>query len=266
MVHNAVDYDSTCTIDSLLCIRPHSLVCDSLLSDVPENGQAYLKTEHLGSVLARSMGGGQDGWFHDSSESHYEDAEPGIGSLTMSLYGIYSMRANSFAEMTYMKKHAKALKTVSRENDPANGCVRLTCRIGAAEGYRIYSEEAARKIMTSDTNLPKPDRREYVIYDLLPEGVQFDPSVPVKAGLVMGAGDQDLVTPSLWNSRDVTVRVDPDDGVCRNWRHTGRERVKLNVSITLEDEQIPRLKGGMWLNGVGVQFGAVCPYRELKRQ
>ncbi len=265
VVHNAVDYDSTCTIDSLLCVRPHSLVCDSLLSEVSENGQAYLKTEHLGSVLARSMGGTQDGWFHDFSESHYEDAEPGIGSLTMSLYGIYSMRANSFAEMTYMKKHAKALKTVSRENDPANGCVRLTCRIGAAEGYRIYSEEAARKIMTSDSNLPKPDRREYVIYDLLPEGVQFDPSIPVKAGLVMGAGDQDLVTPSLWNSRDVTVRVDPDDGVCRNWRHTGRERVKLNVSITLEDEQIPRLKGGMWLNGVGVQFGAVCPYRELKR-
>ena len=265
VVHNAVDYDSTCIIDSSLCIRPHSPVCDSLLSSVPENGQAYLKTEHLGSVLARSMGGTQDGWFHDSSESHYEDAEPGIGSLTMSLYGIYSMRANSFAEMSYMKKHAKALKTISRENDPANGCIRMTCRIGAVEGYRIYSEEAAHKIMTGDTNLPRPDRREYVIYDLLPEGVQFDPSVPVKAGLVMGAGDQDLVTPSLWNSRDVTVRVDPDDGVCRNWKHTGRERVKLNVTITLEEEQIPRLKSGMWLNGVGVQFGTVCPYRDLKR-
>ena len=47
--------------------------------------------------------------------------------------------------------------------------------------------------------------------------------------------------------------------------HTGRELVKLYVTITLEEEQIPRLTGEMWLNGVGVQFGAVCPYRDLKR-
>ena len=142
VVHNAVDYDSSCTIDAKLCIRPDSPVCGALLEGISDDSITLLKAEHLGSVLARSTGGSEDVWFHDSDESHYDDAEPGIRELTMSLYGMYSMRANSSAELTALKKHAKAMKTVSRENDPESGCIRLTCTIGAVEGYRIYSREA----------------------------------------------------------------------------------------------------------------------------
>ena len=265
VVHRAVDYDSSCTIDTTLCIRHDSPVCNALLSGSEEDDLTVLKTEHLGSVLARSISGSSQTWFHDSGSSHYENAEPGLSGLTMSLYGIYSMRDSSFAELGSVKKHAKAVKTVSRENDPENGCVRMTCRIGTLEGYRIYSREAAENIVRNDSNLPAPDRSEYVIYDLLPEGVQFDPSAPLRAGLVMGESDQDLVTPSLWNRKDVRVRIDPAEGVCRNWKHTGRDLVVLQVSILLEKEQIPRLCGGMWMNGVGVEFGTSCAYKDLKR-
>lgn len=265
VVHHAVDYDSSCIIDAGLCIRPESPVCGGLLTAAGENDSVHLKAEHLGSVLARSTGGSSSEWFHDQDPSHYDGAEPGIADLTLSLYGMYSMRKNSFAELTPMKKHAKALKSVFRENDPENGCIRLTCSIGALEGYQIYSQEAAQRIRTGESNLPAPDRCEYVIYDLLPEGVLFDPSVPVRAGLVTGVTDKDLVTSSLWNSRDVSVRIDPGNGIVNNWKNTGREMVILNVSVALDEQQIPRMSGGMWMNGVGVQFGAVCPYRDLKR-
>ena len=264
VLHRAVDYDSSCTIDARLCIRPQSPVCGALVTQAGEDELTSLKIEHLGSVLARSTGTSSDRWFHDSDSSHYEGAEPGLGSLTMSLYGILSMRANSFAQPGSMKKHARALKTVLRENDPENGCVRLNCRIGAIEGYLIYSGQAAERIVNADSNVPVPDRSEYVIYDLLPEGVVFDPSAPVTAGLVMGQTDRDILTPSLWDDRNVSVRIDPGTGICRNWRHTGRDLVILHVSILLDGQSIPRVSDGMWMNGVGVQFGASCPYRDLK--
>ena len=265
VIHHAVDYDSTCTIDSRLCIKPQSPVCESLLPSEGADSAAVLKAEHLGSVLAKGTGTASGAWFHDYDSSHYENAEPGLSALTMSLYGIYSMRANCFAQLSSMKKHARALKTITRENDPENGCLNMTCTIGALEGYRIYSAQAAQRIVDGNVNLPKPDRSEYIIYDLLPEGVQFDPSSPVRAGLVMGETDQDLVTPSVWNSKDVSVRIDPSAGVCRNWRNTGRELVIVHVSIRMEKEQIPRLCQEMWLNGVGVQFGARCLYKDIKR-
>ena len=264
VVHNAVDYDSSCTIDAKLCIRPDSPVCGALLEGISDDSITLLKAEHLGSVLARSTGGSEDVWFHDSDESHYDDAEPGIRELTMSLYGMYSMRANSSAELTALKKHAKAMKTVSRENDPESGCIRLTCTIGAVEGYRIYSQEAAKRIRQDRTGFPSPDRSEYVIFDLLPEGVVYDPTVPLRAGLVMEASDKNLVTPSLWSSRDVSVRIDPESGIVENWKQTGRTMVIFHVTIHLEEESIPRMNDGMWLNGVGVEFGASCPYRDLK--
>ena len=265
VVHHAVDYDSSCRIDSRLCLRPQSPVCGSLLPDGSEDAGTVLKAEHLGSVLARGCGSASAQWFHDCGSDHYVDAEPGLSDLTMSLYGIYSMRDCSYATLSSMIKHARALKTIIRENDPQNGCLRMICTIGAMEGYRVYSAQAARQIADGTSNLPRPDRNGYVIYDLLPEGVQFDPSSGIRAGLVTGHTDRELVTPSVWNCRDVSVRVDPDSGVCRNWRNTGRDLVAFHVDINLEKEQIPRLCGGMWMNGVGVQFSVLCPYKDLKR-
>ena len=265
VVHHAADYDSSCTIDSRLCLRPLSPVCASLLPDGSEDARTVLKAEHLGSVLARGCGTASAQWFHDSGATHYENAEPGLSDLTMSLYGIYSMRDCSYASLSSMIKHARALKKITRENDPQNGCLRMTCTIGAMEGYRIYSAQAARQIAKGTTNLPRPERNGYVIYDLLPEGVQFDPSSRIRAGLVMGQTDRDLVTPSVWKCKDVSVRVDPVTGVRRNWRNTGRDLVTFQVEASLEKEQIPRLCGGMWMNGVGVQFTAYCPYKDLRR-
>ena len=266
VVHRAADYESTCTIDVMLRIRPDSPAAGGLLEGADGGDMLFWKVEHLGSVLARSTGGASQRWFHDTRPDQYdEDSEPGIGELTMSLYGMYSMRANSFAELTSLKKHARALKTISRENDPSGGCIRMTCTIGAAEGYLIYSRSAADRIISSGADIPAPDRRRYVFYDLLPEGVMFDPSVPLKAGLVTGDADRSLVTPSLWNRRDVKVHIDPEHGVIGNWKNTGRTMVIIDVLIDLDAEQIPRMSGGMWMNGAGVEFGAYCPYRDLKK-
>ncbi len=265
VVHNAVDYDSSCDIYADVCIRADSPVMADFLSST-ENAGRSVKLEHLGSVLARNTGSGNDHWFHDTDDSASGNySEPGLSGLTRSLYGEISMRANSYAELTELKKHAKALKTLSRENDPANGCIRLKYTIGALEGYLIYSQSAAERIAKGQTDFPSPDRREYVIYDLLPEGVIPDPSEPLKAGLVMGTQDKHLITPSLWKGKDVSVSIDPDAGVIPDWKHTGRTMLVLKVSISAEPGQIPRMCDGMWLNGIGVQFYAYCPYRDLKR-
>lgn len=264
-VHNAVDYESSCTIDCDVCIRPDSPVVTQLLAQSGDQ-TATLRLEHLGSVLSRSTGTANDGWFHDRDDSGSGNySEPGLSELTRALYGEISMRANSFASLTRLKKHARALKTVSRENDPANGCIRLDYTIGALEGYLIYSQEAADRIAKGETNFPSPDRSEYVIYDLLPEGVIPDPSQPMKAGLVMGTQDKHLLTPSLWQGKNVSVHVDSDTGVIPNWKNTGRCMLILNVSIHMEKEKIARMCEGMWLNGVGVRFSAYCPYKDLKR-
>ncbi len=268
VVHNAADYDSTCVINSDLVIRPASPVMEEFLKNRKAGDGACVKVEHLGSVLARSSGGNGSGagWFHDTSDTGADNySEPGLSDLTKQLYGVISMRANSFAQLTELKKHAKALKTVSRENDPTAGAVRLTYTIGALEGYRIYSQSAADSIARGETAFPAPDRAEYVIYDLLPEGVIPDPSVPMKAGLVMGTQEKHLVTPSLWKGKDVSVHIDPMEGIISDWKHTGRTMVILNVSIALDEGQIPRMCDGMWMNGIGVQFGAYIPYRDLKR-
>ena len=265
VIHHAADYDSSCVIDSGLCLRQDSPVCGLLLSEGSDGDLAAFKVEHLGSVLAKSTGTSSEEWFHDMLEDENENySEPGLGDLTRSLYGVISMRANSFAQLTELKRHARAVKTVLRENDPESGGVLLTVTIGCVEGYRVYSMEAARRLMKSGSLLPVPDRREYVFYDLLPEGVIYDPSAPLKTGLVMGDQDRSLTTPSLWKGRDVSVRIDPDTGIVNNWKNTGRTMVILHLSINLDPEQIPRMESGMWLNGAGVQFGCFCPYRDLK--
>ena len=264
-VHCCVDYDSSCTIDCSLCIRPESPAAGALLENGESGSLTAWNLEHLGSVLARSTGTSSDGWFHDTRETVYDNySEPGLGELTRSLYGVPSMRANSFARLTELAKHARALKTAARDNDPENGRVCLTYTIGAVEGYQVYSRQAARRIAREAASLPVPDRAQYVVYDLLPEGVIFDPSAGIKAGLVMGDTDRQLVTPSLWKSKDVSVRIDPSGGIRKNWRNTGRTLVVLQVSIALGSEQIPRMDQGMWMNGIGVQFGCTCPYRDLE--
>ena len=134
VVHHAADYDSFCTIDSRLCIKPGSPVCERLLSQAGPDTLTAFEVEHLGSVLARSTGGDSQEWFHDTSDEQYdEDSEPGLADLTRFLYGIFSMRANSFARLTSLKKHAKAVKSVSRENDPVNGCTAKKRRSGSRQ-------------------------------------------------------------------------------------------------------------------------------------
>ena len=265
VVHHAVDYDSSCTIDSALCLRNSSPVLTGLLGSEEDGSACVIKAEHLGSVLARSTGTSADGWFHDTRENIYENySEPGLAELTGSLYGIPSMRANSFATLTEWKKHARALKTAGRENDPEHGCVSLTYTIGALEGYLVYSQEAARRLSRGSQFQSAPDRTEYMIYDLLPEGVVFDPSVTMKAGLVMGTEDRHLVKPSLWDMQDVRAKIDPSSGIRSNWRDTGRTLLAIHVSIARDAELIPRMYREMWMNGIGVQFGCTCPYRDLK--
>lgn len=253
-VHNSVDYKSECTIDLTVKIRHHSPVFAALMN-------SDLRLENLSAITGRVFySQTSDGtYFQNQNTDGPLYREAGLKETTQALYGTIAMRDNSILRLYALEKHAQAQKYAKASQDTAHSRVNIRYAVSAFEGYEVYSETALEYLKEELTEIP--GRKQAVFYDLLPYGVQLDPSKEITAGRLTGTSEYTLSTPSVWDNRQVSVFVDSEKDIIQNYRNTGRTLLKFHVSYTGEAPSI--YDSEYWLTGYGISFYTYCSWEDL---
>lgn len=253
-VHNSVDYRSECTIDLTVKIRHNSPVFQSLMS-------SDMRFENLSAITGKAFSSQnpEGTYFQNQSTSGMLYREAGLKEATQALYGTIAMRDNGLLRLYALEKHAQAQKYAKAFQDTEHARVNIRYSVSAFEGYEVYSEEALDYLKEELTETPR--RKQAVFYDLLPYGVQLDPSKEITAGRITGISEYMLSTPSVWDSGQVSVSVDSDKDIIPNYRNTGRTLVKFHVSYSGEDPSV--YYSEYWITGYGISFYAYCDWKDL---
>ena len=131
-------------------------------------------------------------------------------------------RDNAYKKVTGLESHAKSNKAVtSITNDVVNRRGQVVYSLTAHDGYEIFSEEAVTELKRQ--GMESPGRKDVAFYDLLPEGMTFDPSYPVKAGRVTNLDSKGNYKkqPGLWDGGQIEVTWETED----NYNGTSRTMV-----------------------------------------
>ena len=253
--HETSNYVTVCTIDSALQIRHNSPVFAQMLIDFPNMQEVTI--ENIEGSYGELITNGtvtqiiQEDWTYPQNYS-----EPELLAKTKELYNnIVITRENAFARALKYSTTARAYKSGTATNDRENGRVNVNYVLRAHDGYRIFSEEAAKYL--KDGGVSSPGRNNVVFYDLLPHGVRFDPSKPIIAGRV---GTTAVDNPNSWDTTQMKVKVDASD-VIDNYRGTGRMMVVFHVSYEGVDSAI--YQGGQWQEHFGLSFGAYYDWKDI---
>lgn len=258
-VHSSVDYKTQCDISLKIRIRPDSPAFQKILTEAGEN--TVIRLENLGAVSGMYYTGlGSSGvWYHDQSTAGSLYQEENLAPLTQNLYGTIAMRDCRLITLSSVKKRARAQKYASAANNPAQERIEIQYTVSAWEGYEVYSDNMLPDL--KKLNLQLPERKQAVFYDLLPFGVQFDPSKEIRAGRITGTSETECRIPSLWDEYRVNVRIDPAADVIQNYRGTGRTLLRIHVSYEGEDPSF--FRAGMWGSGFGISFRAYCSWSDM---
>ena len=262
--HETSEYMTICRIDLPMQIRHDSPAFEKMLQDYPDMYEVTI--ENISGVLGEFLvNGNTTEVFHNDNtggaETNY--SEPELRDKTMALYGFPLRRANAFAHGFRYKLEAGAHKSGTASNDPENSRVNLNYVLRAHDGYRIHSQEAADFLKAN--GLDSPGRDNVVFYDLLPQGVRFDPSKPIIAGRVTDLRENAIDNPASWNKTQITVKVDPSTDVINNYRGTGRTLVAFHISYEGADsalfQQVSESES-QWREHFGVSFGAYYDWKD----
>lgn len=258
-VHNCTDYQTRCDIRLKVQIRPHSPVFTSLIREGEES--PVIRLENLSAVTGRAFSREHPmgTYFHDQSTSGNLYQEKDLISLTQKLHQVIAMRDCRLMNLSPLQKHAGAQKYARAANRPSQERIEIAYTVSAWEGYHVFSKNMIEHL--KKTKLPLPVRKQAVFYDLLPFGVQFDPSKEIKAGRLTLLSDASLQTPALWNEEKVTVQIDPQTDIVENYRQTGRTLLKFHVTYQGEDPSF--YDSGSFASGFGISFHAYCSWKDM---
>ena len=262
-VYKSVDY-SLCDISVNTVIRYDSPVFESMVS----KGTEQIRLEDLCSQTGtyRQGFGGTVYTIKDDTGNYDEDIALGGSGLTdvsVKLYGVKPIRGNAWQILKAIEPNAEASKSGSYSNNPEWEQLDLTYTVNGFEGY--YCADAGDPSILMENGVTTlADRTDAEIYDLLPRGVSFDPSVAVTASRIT-AFDNNKGTVSGTNKSQVTVTVDEKADVHPNWNGTGRTMVVFHVHYEGADPSSVSMRKDVtyWFTGYQVKFGAYCKWRDI---
>lgn len=301
-VHETTDYSTNCQIDLKVRIRYDSPSFDHYVNslktmDNPDGTVEKVTMENYGALLwkqiTRDGDGGEITNVHAIVQGEDADLYT-VGhimprtdyALDTTLYPANPDYPGDTAGITWrdwgearvypISRHADSNKDGTAVNDNINGCVRVRYNLTAVDGYEIYDESAISSLMTlldetqsatATDAFPEPGRHKVAFYDLLPIGVQYDPSQPVYVGRLT---DLDDLTSNYtaWNRNQVSVSIRADD-VIPNYNNTGRTMVVFHLEYDEQAAAADYLESRttdrkMWGEGWGVSFGAYYNWMDEK--
>lgn len=284
--HETTGYSTSCSIDVTVCIRKNSPVMQSetvsgwkkeggnwTLATLPGILQLYNKNltvrfENLVGVIGQRYNPEENSWsvvsdsdLTGSTSGNY--SEPGLQEATGELYketvtsGSQVRRDNAFRPVTGLEPWAASAKQlIDTTNDVSKSRGQAVYSLTAHDGYRIYSEEAVADLKRE--NMPSPGRQKVAFYDLLPYGMNFDPSYTVRAGRItdLDANKNYEKQPGLWDTNDVSVTWE----TIENHNNTGRTLVIFRLAYTGADAAVYTRQN--WLEGWGVSFRAYYDWKD----
>lgn len=271
--HKTVNYSTFCRIDVEVRLRhgENSEIAEVMKKYRDPDGADkadYLQLQDIsgGMVLRYDKNGTHT--MDACRDPHIADKE--VYDATQKLYkteGFYSRQEQIYrwdaSKMLYgIGPYASAEKASKSSNDVINGRVLVDYYLTAQEGYEVYSKEAVNALKAAEPDREDyPDRKKAVFCDLLPYGMRFDPSSPVKAGRLTDPNNTGTSTGS-WDSAQVTVTVDSEKDIIENYRGTGRTLVMFHVEYAGADPGV--YARGKWMSGFGVSFQAYYDWKDLK--
>ena len=263
VVHDAINYEVSCTINVTVRIRHDSPKVNQLLNDNPD--VVSVEFENVSGMSDQLMAYGEpsngvasanyfagapaasDGsYIHSSSTSEYDDIN-GLTDFTNGLYGILLDRAAATVRGQTVGRNAYASKSATSANDAANGRVNVTYYVTAYDGYMVDSNNMANYLVQH--GMQDPSRDGIVFYDLLPYGMKFDPSAQPVAGRITSLINGYQTQPRSWNQDLVSVHADV---VSTNYKDTGRTMVAFHVSYN--GTNTAAFYNGQFFEGWGVSF------------
>ena len=282
-VHESVDYSTDCTIKVAVRLKAES--ADSgVMQSIMTNHDIYNESP---KIMFENLSGAMGTWkesdgtlyhvYADEDTSAGTELEGGIKSetsfnygdrseladKTTALYGGLLVRQNAVRTATWLETAAKANKKYSAKNDAANNRVLVDYYLTAYDGYLIYDKSCLDYMTRADEALITPGRKHVVFYDLLPYGMQFDASTAVTAGRIKELDTQGnyMESPRSWDSTQVSVTVDPDRDIVKNYKGTGRTMVAFHIAYSGADPAV--YTNGKWAEGWGVSFRAYYDWKNM---
>ena len=273
--HVATNYRTTCEIKVNVRIRKDSPVMKEIMEGYKKGEISAIRFEDLSGVIAQNKKANGSGW-ELTPVKKMEDitgnySEPGLLKATKALYeelkdapesdkaNFPMYRDNAYKKVTGLEAHAKSTKAVtSITNDVINRHGQVVYSLTAQDGYDIFSEEAVTELKRK--GVASPGRQNVVFYDLLPEGMTFDPSYPVRAGRITDFDRKGNYTkqPGLWDSGQVEVTWETRDN------HNGTSRTMVIFHIQYKGEDSAVFSNKSWLEGWGVSFRAYYDWEDTK--
>ncbi len=267
--HVSTNYLTTCEIRVKVRMKHDSPVMDKLMRDYEKGKQFALTFEDLSGVIGQVKG--KDGTYSlvetdkrvdDTGNYNYEGRDD-LLEKTRRLYKELAeadssdkkdfpmYRDNALQTVKGLEAHAESNKKLtSLTNDVGNRRGQVVYSLTAQDGYDIYSEQAVTELKRQ--GMESPGRQNVVFYDLLPEGMTFDPSYAVTAGRITNFDKKKNYAkqPGLWDDAQVTVTWETVD----NYRGTSRMMVIFHIAYEGQDAAVYSNK--YWAEGWGVSFRA----------
>lgn len=182
-----------------------------------------------------------------------------IDAFDQANYGISTYRTRAEVKLTRLDGTNRARKQLTYINNPRFGRADLTYSIEAYDGYLVYSQSGVNALAAQGIS---PARDSVKFYDLLPQGVVFDPAKPVTIGRIRGNAGSVFrsvdIEPASWNQQDMQVDWSVED----NYRGSGRQMVTFTLHYTGEREYEYWRDSDVWGVGWGVSFGAYVPWED----
>lgn len=273
--HVSTNYRTTCEIKVKVRIKKNAPHLQNIMQEYGNGNLSSIRFEDLSGVIAQTKK--TDGTWELTDVTKVEAgnknySEPGLIEKTKNLYEELSdanisdrnnfpmYRDNAYATVTGLKPHAKSDKAVtSITNDVINRRGQVIYSLTAHDGYGIFSEEAVTELKRQGMESPG-SRTDIAFYDLLPEGMTFDPSYTVTAGRIkeLDSKGNYKKQPGLWDSGEVTVTWETKE----NYNKTGRTMVIFHLHYSGNDAAVYTNEN--WMEGWGVSFRAYYDWEDTK--
>lgn len=293
VVHDSVDFESSCRIDVNVCLKNLSddaaikktQKMSKVLEDRGETTRNDAKSpvielENLSSAMCRAYQENEDGESKQTAFYSFGPEDLGAGSknyqepdlkeYTQGLYPGWSddylpIRDSATRSLTWLNEVAQANKESKATNDVTNSRVLVDYYLTAYDGYEIYDRDCLNYLKEKDKTLISPGRSHVVFYDLLPYGMQYDASTAPTAGRITELDTQGHYKnrPDNWSKTQVQVVVDPDRDIVTDYRGTGRTMVAFHVIFTGADAT--SYTAQKWIEGWGVSFRAYYDWKDISQ-
>lgn len=281
--HVSTNYRTTCEIKVNVCIKKDSPVMKTVLTDYEQGKLDSIEFEDLSGVIGQYKGSEEDSLtliankrvgendIRSESTVNY-DGRRELKEATQKLYeDVLSKdylddewefpmyRDNACKEVTGLQKSAESWKEVTdSSNDVANSRGQIVYSLTAHDGYQVFNEEALTELKR--TGLESPGRNEVAFYDLLPYGMEFDPSYQVTAGRITELDPyyRYAKQPSAWDRSQVEVTWETKE----NHNGTGRTLVIFHIVYNGADSAV--YSNQKWMEGWGVSFRAYYDWKDAE--